>query len=144
MSFHLLVCGKSVFIVPNCKLLLFMTGIRFPIIFSSRLVQSMLVSSEMRLLHVWLHSMVLSPLFSRINRPVGNSFTFLTRSLLVNIYHMFCSTRIVHLVSVFGLRDTPITARVWALLKYVLGKFITSTYSDSCFYSSFRRFEYDE
>ena len=44
------------------------------------------------------------------------------RSPLVNIYHMFCSARIVHLVSVFNLQDSPITTRVWALLKYTLGR----------------------
>lgn len=35
---------------------------------------------------------------------------------------MFCSARIVHLVSVFNLQDSPITTRVWALLKYTLGR----------------------
>ena len=41
-------------------------------------------------------------------------------SSTVNAYHMFCSARIIRLVSAFNLRGSPITANVWSLMKFVL------------------------
>lgn len=44
----------------------------------------------------------------------------LLRSCSVNAYHMFCSARIIRLVSAFNLRNSPITTHVWSLMKFVL------------------------
>ena len=41
-------------------------------------------------------------------------------SSAVSAYHIFCSARIIRLVSAFNLRGSPITARVWSLMKFVL------------------------
>ncbi|KAK8818878.1 hypothetical protein WA577_002989 [Blastocystis sp. JDR] len=39
---------------------------------------------------------------------------------VISAFHIFCSARIIRLVSAFNLRGSPITARVWSLMKFVL------------------------
>ena len=53
---------------------------------------------------------------------------------LVNVYHILCSARVVHLITMFNLRETPVTTHVWSLLKYILcwvGSLESSTATES-------------
>lgn len=47
-------------------------------------------------------------------------------SFVVNAYHMFCSARIIYLMTAFNMCGSPLTAQVWSLMKYVLCKRLSS------------------
>ena len=82
----------------------------------STLVQSTPMNLGTRLSLDSLELTVRSLFFFATSPLVEMSF----RSYLVSTYHIFCSARIVYLITVFNLRGSVIAAHTWSLIRYIL------------------------
>ena len=52
------------------------------------------------------------------DKPLSGGLVWM--SFVVNAYHVFCSARIIHLVTSFNMCGSPLTAQMWSLMKFVL------------------------